>query len=255
MNRLHQTVSQTEIRSLEEAALNGLPALRTQHFDGWLLRFSAGYSRRANSVVPLYRSTRSLGEKISYCESEYARAALPCIFKLSPASAPEDLDEQLSDMGYERDAETLVQTVSLNSHVRQPDEVDIYDSPDGPWLEAWRQLSPRTEQSDILAKLLRAVPAPAAYAVVQRGGAYLGCGRAVLSGGTVGLFDLLVAENHRRQGIGFQLAQARLSWARERGAELAYLQVMGGNVNARRLQERFGFREAYRYWYRVKNHD
>ena len=43
--------------ALEEAALNGLPALQTEFYDGWIVRMSEGYSRRANCVVPLYGST------------------------------------------------------------------------------------------------------------------------------------------------------------------------------------------------------
>ena len=37
----------SDIRHLEEASLAGLSALRTDHYDGWLLRFADGYSRRA----------------------------------------------------------------------------------------------------------------------------------------------------------------------------------------------------------------
>ena len=85
-----------DIRHLEEASLEGLPALRSDHYDGWLLRFADGYSRRANSVAPLAPSTIDLDEKIRYCESVNARAGLPCIFKLTEASTPDGLDEALS---------------------------------------------------------------------------------------------------------------------------------------------------------------
>ncbi len=68
--------------ALEEAALNGLPALQTEFYDGWIVRMSGGYSRRANCVVPLYGSTIPLQDKLVHCEAAYARATLPCIFKI-----------------------------------------------------------------------------------------------------------------------------------------------------------------------------
>ena len=54
---LDSTNNSELVATLEEAALNGLPALQTEFYDGWIVRMSEGYSRRANCVVPLYEST------------------------------------------------------------------------------------------------------------------------------------------------------------------------------------------------------
>lgn len=37
-------------QELEERQLNGWPALITLFDDGWIIRLSAGYSKRANSI-------------------------------------------------------------------------------------------------------------------------------------------------------------------------------------------------------------
>ena len=84
------------IRLLEELSMNAWPALQTLLYDGWVLRFAEGYTRRANSVNPLYPSTRDALEKIEACERLYRGQGLAVIFKLTAASQPERLDEMLA---------------------------------------------------------------------------------------------------------------------------------------------------------------
>jgi len=48
------------IRSVEERSLNAWPSLHQMLYDGWVLRFSNGYTRRANSVSPIYRGRRGV---------------------------------------------------------------------------------------------------------------------------------------------------------------------------------------------------
>ena len=242
-----------EIVHLEEASLNGLPALKTQFYDGWILRMSNGYTRRANSVVPLFHSTHSLDEKIDYCESTYAQASLPCIFKLTPASYPQNLDKRLEELGYTSDAETLVQMAPLNFCPEKPATVRLFEAPDGPFIQTWEALSPRNEQIEILKTLLKHIATPSIYAVAYQGETAVGYARAALTGNFLGLFDLLVAPDYRNRGLGKDLVNARLWWAYKQGAKMVYLQVMENNLPARNLQGKFEFRESYRYWYRVQS--
>lgn len=90
------------------------------------------------------------------------------------------------------------------------------------------------------------------FASLTVSGQWIGCGLGVLQDGFVGIFDLVIARDHRRQGYGDRLMQALLGWGKTNGAHTAYLQVMLDNAPALRLYDRLGFREQYQYWYRVK---
>ena len=54
-----------EIILYEELSMNAHPSIKTQLFDGWVLRFADGYTNRANSVNPLYPSEMAIEEKNS----------------------------------------------------------------------------------------------------------------------------------------------------------------------------------------------
>jgi RimJ/RimL family protein N-acetyltransferase len=58
---------------------------------------------------------------------------------------------------------------------------------------------------------------------------------------------LMVAESHRRQGVGTELLRAAVDWARHGGVRKIELHVFPWNTGAIALYEKFGFeREGYR---------
>ncbi|MFN8562377.1 MAG: GNAT family N-acetyltransferase [Anaerolineae bacterium] len=77
-------------------------------------------------------------------------------------------------------------------------------------------------------------------------------GRGSLDHGWVGPYEVITDACFRQQGFGRQVMQHILRWGIDRGAHSAYLQVVAENQPARRLYERLGFREQYRYWYLQK---
>ena len=83
-------------------------------------------------------------------------------------------------------------------------------------------------------------------------GRILGCGLGVTQGKHLGIFDIVIAPDHRGQGHGTRLINALLAWGQAQGAQTAYLQVMCNNEPALRLYEKLGFQEKYQYWYRIK---
>jgi N-acetylglutamate synthase len=79
-------------RRLEEVALNAWPALQQMLFDGWLLRFARGYTKRANSINALYDSRLDVATKIAACEHAYTAQGLTPVFRLTPFASPPGLD-------------------------------------------------------------------------------------------------------------------------------------------------------------------
>jgi len=244
------------IRALEELSLNAWPAQQTLLLDGWLLRFADGYTRRANSVQPLYPSSGApLEDKIAACEELYRQQGLPVIFKLTPASQPAELDARLEGLGYRREADTSVQTLDLASYAAPGEDASLtlQASLSEEWLALYGRMSAsRPEQLARHRAILAAIQPDACYAALSVEGVPAACGLAVRQSGWVGIYDILVDPAQRRRGLGLRLVRALLGWGARGGARDAYLQVMQNNPPALALYAKLGFSQSYPYWYRVK---
>ncbi len=110
---------QAEIDLIEALARDAWPAAQADWVGGWLLRFTYGITRRANSVWPNSDShgisELTFDERLNEVELFYAIYETPARFQISPASRPADLDIALALRGYQRTAETAVQTAKLDA--------------------------------------------------------------------------------------------------------------------------------------------
>lgn len=245
----------THIRHIEEITMTALPALHTLYYDGWVLRFGRGYTRRANSVHPLYPSTLNLDEKIAHCTALYHAQGQPAIFKMTEAALPVGLDSVLGQHGFESTSTTLLQVADLGGLDSDAlNGVTIERRRSERWLEAYARMNEvAPHKRDVLRQLLDALIVPAGYATIEQDGEIVSVGLGVVSQGYVGLFDIVTGAAVRGQGLGQRIVQGLMQWGQISGAQRAYLQVTEENHPAQRLYARCGFRESYRYWYRVKN--
>jgi len=243
------------IRSLEELAFNAWPSLQTLLYDGWVLRFADGYTKRANSANPLYYSGTDVTRKIETCEKLYRGQGLKVVFKMTPVSQPEGLDSFLAAQGYQVDSPTSVQLLDMsawNQPTTTPDAV-YCESLTEEWFSAFCELGSVDPQRQLTARrLLQLIVSAKGLAAIRQNGHVVACGLGVLQDGFVGLFDIVVDRRFRRQGHGRQLVQSLLAWGQHQAAHTAYLQVMLNNEPALRLYSTLGFQEKYQYWYRVK---
>jgi ribosomal protein S18 acetylase RimI-like enzyme len=245
------------IRLLEEISLNSWPAFQTSLYDGWVIRFSGGFSRRSNSILPLYPSQKDVREKIRYCEAMYRERGLRTVFKMTPADDPPELDSILAEFGYRTEAETAVQTLPLRgARGESGPDVLLQESLEEDWdgalcaLNAYEPSRRRTVRD-----LTRLVHPPRIFASVRREGRIVGCGLGVIRQGFLGCFDIVVDSGHRRRGLGKQIMGSLLDWGIRQSAETAFLQVMANNPAALEMYAGMGFREVYRYRYRVNEKD
>ena len=235
--------------------MNAWPAMQTLNYDGWVLRCADGYTKRANSVYPLYPSEMDLDEKIGFCESFYGDRDLPAVFKMTRTSLPSDLDACLEKRGYHADSYTSVQLLDL-TQVEQGkiDDIELASKDSKTWHEAFARMNNvyRTRRATH-EKILRAILPDKCFASVSVDGEIIGCGLGVVQTVYLGIFDIVIDSDHRGQGHGSRLMKALLAWGQERGALSAYLQVMCNNEPGLRLYEKLGFQEKYQYWYRIKS--
>ena len=242
-----------DLKRIEEASLNAWPALQQLLFDGWILRFAQGYTKRANSVNPLYGCSMVAEDKIAACERWYTARGLPTIFRLTPFSRPSHLDQILADRGYRKIDPTYVLGLDLTGcDLSAMPTAELVDENVDGWIDIFCRLqrSP-VQQHQAHKQILQAIPARRFLASLSASGQAVACGLGVLENGYFGLFDLITYPEQRRKGHGTRLVSGLLGWAQDNGAAHAYLQVMEENEPARRLYAPFGFQRAYQYWYRV----
>jgi ribosomal protein S18 acetylase RimI-like enzyme len=242
-------------RRLEERALNASGAFQSLVYDGWLLGYRSGPTKRLRCVNPFYASALPLDEKIEHCVGFYAAAKLPAIFRLLPFSEPPVLDAWLERAGWAAFERTLVLRAELadwRSSAR--DGVEILDA------VAWMPLvapllGTSAEALPPAIERTRSYPLPHAGAVIRRDGEVLACGLLKLEDDHAGLFAVTTAPDWRGRGLGRAVVSALLAEAQRRGAAIAYLQVTADNASALSLYRRFNFSASYEYWYRARAGD
>ncbi|MFN8448966.1 MAG: GNAT family N-acetyltransferase [Anaerolineae bacterium] len=246
----------TTLRHLEELALNALPALQDLHYDGGaaLRRRRRRLSAPRHSIQLLYPSTLPLDEKIDFCQAQYFARGSRTVFKMTLA-APAGLEAALLARNYELTARPAY-TLDLSSIEPQPDpgaEVIIEPTMSDEWAAANARLhGENPTRAAVINVILKRLAVESMFLRVCHDGETVALGRGSLDHGWVGPYEVITDACFRQQGFGRQVMQHILRWGIDRGAHSAYLQVVAENQPARRLYERLGFREQYRYWYLQK---
>lgn len=238
---------------IEELSLNHWQPLSTLLYDGWVLRFADGYTKRANSIQPLYHSTCGADEKIKTCEKIYSANQLPTIFKMTPFIQPPNLDAILEAKGYSVMDITSVQTLDL-ANISEPKltSVKIDEKITTEWLSDFCRLNHVNDKhKPTMERMLSNIKTKKGFISFYHNEQVIACGLGVIEREYIGLYDIVTDIQYRNRGFGEQMIRNLLKWGKENGAKSSYLAVISNNEPALRLYSKLGYSEIYKYWYRV----
>jgi len=245
------TVAGLEWR-VEETCLNAWPALRQVLLNGWVLRFSEGLTRRANSANPL-RGPRESGDSlIAGCAALYQRRQLPTIFRV-PSIIDSDFDERLDQLGYGREGESCVRYGDLTAVEAASDpDVQLLSRPTREWFAAMAALQDQTaEQRRVYRRIVGSIAIRAAFAALAIDGEFVALAFAAIHNRLLCYESVITHPRRQRRGYARRVIASLAAWAKDWGAEGACLQVEAHNVTALALYDAVGLKtELYRYHYR-----
>jgi N-acetylglutamate synthase-like GNAT family acetyltransferase len=241
--------------SIEEMTMNAWPSIQTMFFDGWIIRMANGYTKRANSINPIYSFENNIMKKIKYCENIYRKNNLPVIFKIIQCDEYKNIDKILDNLDYEKIDLTSVQIHNNIKQIRNIQDGIIVNSN---FSDDWKNCFYESNgiKDLCLIKTIETMLENIKYDVIavhkKENGESIGCGYGVIEREFVGLFDIIVNIEYRNKGYGKEIVEAILSKANENGIEQAHLSVVDNNAFAKKLYGKIGFNEIYKYWYRKK---
>jgi N-acetylglutamate synthase len=235
--------------------VDGWPPNERTELGGWLLRAAAGFTGRANSVLPLGDPGVPLSTAVDRCERWYDDRGLRRLFCLfGPEGFTVDNDPlggELLARSYEPFKNTMVLTAStaaLKPEVTHASgaRVRLEPEPSPAWWSAWAE---HGGAAPTMARSVMTGSPDQLFASLEIGGAVVGIARLAFAHVWAGVSSLHVAPEHRRTGVALQLMGALGDESRARRIRSVYVQVAQENSPSRHLFERLGFSTHHQYLY------
>ena len=217
----------------------------------WRLRAAGGFTRRANSVLPLGDPGLPLAEALGRVENWYRERGLSaCVQAATGAEGTQErLCADLEEHGWRREVTAEVRIGALAPVGDLDTDVSAVRTsrePDAAWLSRYQRFE--TPGPHVL-KVLGSGPSVWFASVPGDGpaGVPAAIGRCVVDGRWAGFMAVEVAPEHRRRGLATAVMTALARTALAEGASAAWLQVETDNEGARALYDGMGFATHHRY--------
>ncbi|WP_405478705.1 GNAT family N-acetyltransferase [Streptomyces sp. NBC_00009] len=234
--------------SYEELARAGARAWQPERLGDWELRAASGFTRRANSVLPLGDPGLPLDEALSRVRAWYELRGLPAYIQTATGAegTQELLCAELEARGWVREvtAEMWIAGLAPVADGVDPGEgIELTREPGEAWLGRYQRKGAR----EVALKVLTSGPSVWFATVPGEGGEPDAIGRCVVDGRWAGFAAVEVAPSRRRQGLASAVMTALSRRALEEGASAAWLQVEADNEGARAMYGRLGFAAHHAY--------
>ncbi|MFF7873374.1 GNAT family N-acetyltransferase [Streptomyces californicus] len=215
----------------------------------WRLRAAGGFTRRANSALPLGDPGLPAGEALDRVRAWYAERGLPPYVQTATGAAgtQELLCAELERHGWRREVTAQVRIAALapvGDGAADVAAVRLTRAPDAAWLARYQRFS--TPGPHVL-RVLESGPSVWFATVAGDGDAPDAIGRCVVDGRWTGFMAVEVAPEQRRRGLATAVMTALARRALDEGASAAWLQVEEENEGARALYDGMGFALHHSY--------
>jgi GNAT superfamily N-acetyltransferase len=250
-------------QELDRIAARGWPPVESERLGEWELRWAGGFTRRANSVLPLGDPGLPLDEALERVTEWYAQRNRPAYMQVSTGAkgSQEQLAAELEARGWTLEVTALIRVAALapiaDREVPDPrrtlpgaaSPVALSRTIDDAWLARYqRSAEPAPEVRDVLcggpSVWFATVPG------TEAGEPPAAIGRCVVDGRWAGFMAIEVDPALRRQGLASAVMTALARKALDEGASAAYLQVETDNEGAGALYDGmdFGAHHAYHHF-------
>ncbi len=223
--------------------------VESEALGAWTLRAAAGFTRRANSVLPLGDPGVPLDEALERVRAWYAARGLPAYVQAATGAegTQELLCAELERHGWRREVSAEVRIAGLAPIADLDADIStvrLSRSPDASWLHLYNR-------SDVpgphVLSVLSSGPSVWFASVPGTGEVPAAIGRCVVDGRWAGFMAVEVDPAYRRQGLATAVMTALARQALDEGASAAWLQVETDNAGARALYEGMGFAVHHHY--------
>ncbi|HZE37353.1 MAG TPA: GNAT family N-acetyltransferase [Stackebrandtia sp.] len=232
------------IAALERACAATWPARHTRRLGAWLLRATAGWTNRANTVLALGDPGVDLDAALGEVAEWYGAQGLPSGFAV-PLPLAKRLATDLERRGWYATHTVEVMTADVDSLRGNAFSVRIDSRPSPEWLEV-----AAANKGDLPEAALSVLGSgdDRAFATIHHDGHLVATGRGAVADDVVVMSLLEVAPSARRQGLARQLIAGLATWAAATDdATRACVQVESDNAPALALYRGLGFTDHHRY--------
>ncbi|WP_437041078.1 GNAT family N-acetyltransferase [Streptomyces sp. enrichment culture] len=231
---------------LARVAARAWRPVESEWLGDWELRAAAGFTRRANSVLPLGDPGVPLDAALTTARRWYAERGLPAYVQTATGAegSQEPLCAELEARGWVREvtAELWVGPLAPVADLGDPAGVALSREADEAWLARYQ----RKGVSEVALRVLGSGPS-VWFATVPGAAEPAAIGRCVVDGRWAGFAAVEVDPALRRRGLGTAVMAALARRALDEGASAAWLQVEADNAAARALYAGMGFAAHHAY--------